>query len=451
MLDTATMTSAGAVQQRLDKGGLRAIQIRVFVLCTLVTMLDGIDNQSIGVVAPLMSRDLGLDKTALGSIFSVTQVGATIGALLFGVVGDRFGRKLAIIFCVSMMTVFTLLTAIVPTFELLMISRFFAGVGLAGVFSSALSLTSEFAPSRLRGTMVSIVYAGYPAGAALGGIMSAAILTTHDWRTVLYIAVSIGLVILILLIGWLPESIRYLVAKGGRAKALDRLLGQLGLGRANLADLADVGTSPPTAGTASGFWSVFSNGLAPLTLLLCAVNLFISATTKIMVVWFPTMLTEHGFTVSHAALAQAAFNIGCLTIMIIAGWLVDRFGPLRVVAPALAFGGVCVAALGQAGTSLALVMIDAALIGVFVGTGAAGAQAMAARLFPVPVRSTGIGWCTSSARFGQVLSPMVIAIVLSGGTNIAYVYAGLAFAPWLAAAFAVFFVLVARRDGRKGF
>lgn len=223
MLDTATMTSAGPVQQRLDQGGLRAIQIRVFVLCTLVTMLDGIDNQSIGVVAPLMSRDLGLDKTALGSIFSVTQIGATIGALLFGVVGDRFGRKLAIIFCVSMMTVFTLLTAIVPTFELLIISRFFAGLGLAGGFSSALALTSEFAPSRLRGTMVSIVYAGYPAGAALGGIMSAAILTTHDWRAVLFIAASIGLVILILLIGWLPESIRYLVAKGGRARALDRL------------------------------------------------------------------------------------------------------------------------------------------------------------------------------------------------------------------------------------
>ena len=198
MLDTATMTSAGPVQQRLDEGGLRAIQIRVFVLCTLVTMLDGIDNQSIGVIAPLMSRDLGLDKTALGSIFSVTQIGATIGALLFGVVGDRFGRKLAIIFCVSMMTVFTLLTAIVPTFELLIISRFFAGLGLAGVFSSALALTSEFAPSRLRGTMVSIVYAGYPAGAALGGIMSAAILTTHDWRAVLFIAASIGLVILIL-------------------------------------------------------------------------------------------------------------------------------------------------------------------------------------------------------------------------------------------------------------
>ncbi|WP_067737574.1 MFS transporter [Novosphingobium naphthalenivorans] len=106
MLNTATVTSAGIVQQRLDEGRLRAIQFRVFALCTLVTMLDGIDNQSIGVVAPLMSKDLGLDKTALGSIFSVTQIGATIGALLFGFVGDRFGRKTAIGWCVTMMTVF---------------------------------------------------------------------------------------------------------------------------------------------------------------------------------------------------------------------------------------------------------------------------------------------------------------------------------------------------------
>lgn len=450
MFDSTTVSSAGAVQQRLDEGRLRAIQIRVFVLCTLVMMLDGIDNQSIGVVAPLMSKDLGLSKTALGSIFSVTQIGAAIGALLFGFVGDRFGRKTAIVWCVTMMTVFTLLTAIAPTYELLLISRFCAGLSLAGVFSSTLALTSEFAPSRLRGTMVSIIYAGYAAGAALGGIMSAVLLRTYDWRTVFYVATLIGLITLVLLIGWLPESIRYLVAKGGGGKALDRLLDQLGLDGVSLADPADKG-APPTARVASGFWSVFRNGLAPLTLLLCAVNLFISATTKIMVVWFPTMLTEHGFTVSHAALAQAAFNLGCLAIMLIAGWLVDRFGPLRVVAPALAFGGFCVAALGLAGNSLLLVMINAALIGVFVGTGAAGAQAMAARLFPVSLRSTGIGWCTSSARVGQVLSPMAIAIALTVVPDIAYIYAGLASAPWLAAAFAVAFVLMARKEGRKDF
>jgi AAHS family 4-hydroxybenzoate transporter-like MFS transporter len=450
MLDTATVTSGSAFQERLDEGRLRAVQIRVFVLCMLVTMLDGIDNQSIGVVAPLMSKDLGLDKTALGSIFSVTQIGATVGALLFGVVGDRFGRKTAIMICVSVMTVFTLLTAVVPTFELLMISRFFAGLGLAGVFSSALAITSEFAPGRLRGTMVSIVYAGYPAGAALGGIMAAAILTSHDWRTVLYIAALMGAITLILVVGWLPESIRYLISKGGRSANLDRLLGQLDLDRSALAEPKNEAAAP-TSERAGGFWSVFRNDLAPLTVLLCIINLFISATTKIMVVWFPTILTEHGLTVSQAALAQAAFNIGCLAIMMIAGWLVDRFGSLRIVAPALALGGVCVAALGVAGSSLPMVMIAAALIGVFVGTGAAGAQAMATRLFPVSSRSTGVGWCTSSGRFGQVLSPMLIGIVLAGGTNIAYVFTGLAFAPWLAAAFAVAFVVVARRKGRKGF
>ncbi|WP_218916936.1 MFS transporter [Croceicoccus naphthovorans] len=431
----------------LDQGRLRAIQIRVFLLCALVTMLDGIDNQSIGVVAPLMSAELGLNKAAMGLIFSLTQVGATIGALALGPFGDRFGRRPAIILSVSTMTVFTLLTALVPSFGLLLATRFLAGIGLAGVFASALALTSEYAPTRLRGTMVSVVYAGYPAGAALGGVMAAVILQQHDWRLVLYMGAALGALVIALVLLLLPESPRFLIEAGTHRERLDRLLMKLGL------DPAAAGVSPAAVSSQprprQSLWSVFEGGLAPLTVLLCLLNLFVSATTKIMVVWFPSVLADSGFSISQAAFSQAAFNIGCVAAMLIAGWLVDRFGALRTIVPALFFDALSIWCLGFTAGNFAVTIIVASLVGAFIGIGASGAQALAAQLFPVRVRSTGIGWATSAARFGQVISPLLVGVVLAGGMSASRIFAGLALSPLLAALVAAAFVHATRRREEK--
>lgn len=427
----------------LDHGRLRAIQIRVFLLCALVTMLDGIDNQSIGVVAPLMSADLGLDKAAMGLIFSLTQVGATIGALAFGPFGDRFGRRPAIILSVSTMTAFTLLTALAPSFGLLLITRFLAGIGLAGVFASALALTSEYAPSRLRGTMVSVVYAGYPAGAAVGGVMAAVILKQHDWRLVLYMGAALGALVIALVVLLLPESPRFLIEAGSHRERLDRLLVKLGLDPAAAGEAPIAVSSYPRP--RQSLWSVFEGGLAPLTILLCLLNLFVSATTKVMVVWFPSILADSGFSISQAAFSQAAFNIGCVAAMLIAGILVDRFGALRTIVPALCLDGLSIWCLGFTAGNFTVTIILAGLVGAFIGVGASGAQALAVQLFPVRVRSTGLGWATSAARFGQVISPLMVGLVLAGGVTASRIYAGLAFSPLLAAIVAVAFVYTTRR------
>lgn len=426
----------------LDDAPLRAIQIRTFILCTLVMMLDGIDNQSIGLAAPLMSEELGLDKAAMGTIFSTSQIGATIGALLFGPIGDRFGRKPALIVSIAMIALFTWATAISPTFALLLFIRFAAGLGLAGVFSSVLALTSEYAPNRLRGTMVSVIYAGYPAGAAMGGLIATVVLSHYDWRWIFYIGAILALITLVLLILWLPESIRFLVGRGDQPARVDRLLGALQLDRNALPG------GPREIGDAARaknlFGSVFRDGLALFTLLLCLLNLFVSATTKIMVVWLPTILADEGFSVSNASLAQAMFNIGALVAMASAGFLVDRLGVMKAIVPALVLGAVSVFGLGLSTGNVFATMVCAALVGVFVGVGGSGAQAMAARLFPVAIRSTGIGWGVSAARFGQIVSPMLVALVLASGTDIRWLFLGLALSPLLAALAAAAFTMRAR-------
>lgn len=431
----------------LDDGPLRGLQIRAIMLCAMLTLLDGFDNQVMGVVAPLLSKDLGLDKAQMGLIFSLTQVGATIGALLFGPIGDRFGRRPAAMISVCIITLFTWATTIAPAFGMLLIIRFATGIGLAGVFSPVLALTSEYAPLRLRGTLVALVYAGYNMGAGLGGLTAAALLEHYDWRVVLYVGMGLGLTALTLIIVFLPESLRFLIAKRADPRRIDRLLDGLGLERAAIPDSVP-GTQEEQAEARVSLLSVFRNGLAVFTVLLCLMNAFVSATSKVMVTWLPTILEGDGFTVSQAAVVQSGFAMGGIFPMLLTGWLIDRIGPFRVVVPGMILTAACLAGLALAGSSFLYTFIAATLVGAFVAVGAAGGQVMGARLFPVVMRSTGLGVGTAAARFGSIISPSIVAYFLHNGAESSHIFLGLAVSPLFAALMAAAFAAAGtnRRD-----
>ena len=418
----------------LDTAPMVGLQLRTIVLCALVALLDGVDNQSIGVVAPLMARDLGLSKTALGLIFSISQLGATLGALAFGPLADRFGRKTACLFAVGAITVFTYLTAVTPGFAAMVLVRFAAGVALAGAIPCVLALGSEYAPLRLRGTIASLIFAGYPLGAALGGFLGAYILANHDWRWVFYIGALMPLGALVLIWLFMPESIRFLLSRGGREQEVQAIARRLGIPDAEIGEIS----APPAGDAAKRSTSVpisrlFSQGLLVSTLLLWLIYFFSYATTKIMVVWLPSLLTDMGFDVSRAAVAQASFNLGCAGGMAVAGRLVDRYGAARAMAPALILGAACVAGLGSAGHDYTMVLVASAGVGLLVGIGGSGAHSIAVTIYPTSIRSTGLGWGMAASRLGQVVSPMMVAMLLAAGVASSQVYFVVAVFPFLAA------------------
>jgi AAHS family 4-hydroxybenzoate transporter-like MFS transporter len=446
----ASKQSEAAILDVLNQPRLQPLQIRVFLICAAVALLDGIDNQSIGVAAPMMAPELGLNPTELGVIFSVAQVGATMGALGFGPFADRFGRKPAIFIATAIIALFTWLTAMSAGFGSLLAVRFMAGIGLAGAVPCILALSSEYAPLRLRGTMVSLIFAAYPLGAAIGGVLNAYLLANFTWHAVFYVGALLPLVMLIIIILFLPESIQFLLSRGGNEERIEKLARQLS-GRApvatpHLPPPAIMGSTPKPKGLRFG--SLFAGGLVSATLLLWLIYFFTYATTKIMVVWLPSLLKEDGFDVPTAALVISAFNIGCTVGMAIAGRLVDRFGWGWTLAPALLIGAICVAALGLVGANTAAVMIIAALIGFFVGIGGSGAHAVAATLYPTEIRSTGIGCGMAASRFGQVISPVVVGAMLTAALSPKTIYLLLALMPLTAAVFAIFIGLNQRRRAR---
>ena len=157
----------------IDRQPVGSFHLRLLLICAAVLLLDGFDTQAIGYVAPALAREWGLTKGALGPVFSAGLFGLMLGALIFGPVADRLGRKKIMVFSVLAFGACTFATAFAQDVWWLLVLRFLTGLGLGGAMPNAVALTSEFSPHRRRATMVMVMFCGFSVGAALGGLLAA--------------------------------------------------------------------------------------------------------------------------------------------------------------------------------------------------------------------------------------------------------------------------------------
>ena len=172
MIESSASTSAVNVSRLIDDGPLTRFQIVTIICCALVSALDGIDTQSIGVAAPFIAEELGVKLAHFGPIFSSALVGATVGAASFGPLADRFGRKTLLIVAVLLIGGFTILTVFAHSVPMLMAIRVLAGLGLGGATPCFIALTSEYTPARLRAALVTLMWSAFPLGGLLGGLLN---------------------------------------------------------------------------------------------------------------------------------------------------------------------------------------------------------------------------------------------------------------------------------------
>src|SRR6202035_6044736 len=210
--------STADVAAFIDAQPVGAFQVKLLLVCATVLFLDGFDTTAIGYVAPALAKEWNIGKAALGPVFSAGLFGLMIGALLFGPLADRIGRKKIIIFSTLAFGIGTLATAFVRDVNTLLVIRFLTGLGLGGAMPNAIALTSEFSPHRRRATMVMVMFCGFSVGAALGGFLAAGLIPHFGWRSVFVVGGVAPLLLAPVLALKLPESVRFL-ALTGRANA----------------------------------------------------------------------------------------------------------------------------------------------------------------------------------------------------------------------------------------
>jgi AAHS family 4-hydroxybenzoate transporter-like MFS transporter len=436
MMARMAEATATNITTLIDERPLSVLQIRIFLLGALVILFDGANTISISVAAPSIAAALHLQIGTFGPIFSAGQAGLLVGALALGPLADRWGRKSLVIASTAMFGVFSLLTAWAASFDQLFVFRLLAGIGLGGAAPNVVALASEYAPKRIRAALVTLLWAAFPLGGVLMGLLGAG---SFEWRTIFYIGGAVPLAISVLLATSLPESPAFLITRGmdSAAQVVSRIASDLPASALRQFSV----TGEKLAGVPMKH--LFSEGRAWGTLLLwipffCDFLILVSVNS-----WMPSLLRASGFPASRAGFAIALNSVGSMAGAMLVGRLMDRYGAHSVLTIAFLAAAVSVGTLGYATQAFAVIAVFATLGGFFAGAAQAGVIALAALLYPVAVRSTGVGWAMAAGRFGAVVGPLVGGTLLAWHFTVAQTFLAFA-APGLVGAAAV--VAIRRRS-----
>lgn len=393
----------------IDSSRLSAFQVAIMACCALIAMMDGFDTQAIAFVAPEIATAWHIDPALFGPVFGAGLLGGLIGAMILGMASDRFGRKPILLSAVTLFAAGSLVTPFAASVIQLSTIRFVTGLGLGGALPSFIALTSEYAPRRLRATLVSLMFCGFPLGAVIGGFASAKLIPLFGWTSVFIAGGILPLLVLPVFIVFIPESVRFLVIKKDHA-SIARVLRRM---KSTLpwSGKATAGSSVPRVPLAS----LFTQGRAAGTFLLW-ITLFLSLLlTYFLINWIPIIARRNGLGIESAVIAVSMLNLGSIVGCVVIGRLADRFGPAIIIGPAFTLGAVAVASIGYAGESGALLCTMAFMAGAL----SIGAQmctiALCASFYETLLRATGVGWSIGVSRVGAIVGPVVGGILLGAG------------------------------------
>lgn len=389
------------VQDFIDSNPLSGSQKLIMWLCFLIVAIDGFDTAAVGFIAPALKAEWALQSADLAPLFGAGLFGLMAGALIFGPLADKFGRKPILVGSVILFGLASLISAFTTDLDSLVIWRFITGLGLGGAMPNAITLTSEYSPTKRRSSLVTLMFCGFTIGSALGGIASAQLLPHIGWHGILLIGGILPLLTVPFLIIFLPESLRFMVLKNHAQHKINRIINRIA---------PNLQTMPKLLPSVSevknvGIKELFSPKYALGTILIWC-TFFMSLLIIYMISsWMPTLLTNEGFNLVNASWLTSIFQIGGTIGAIVIGFCMDKIEPAKVLSFVYILGGIFLVCLGFGIEQANMLLLMLAMFGVGVGISGSqvGVNAFTSGFYPTHCRATGVSWANAVGRSGSVI------------------------------------------------
>jgi AAHS family 4-hydroxybenzoate transporter-like MFS transporter len=412
----------------IERQRANAFLVRLVLISWVITFFDGFDQNVISFAAPTIAPAYHLTRPMMGNVFSIGLVGTMIGGFLFGWIGDRFGRRPAVILATLLFGALTVAFALAGSYSSLLVMRLAVGIGTGGMLPLSWALNIEYAPKRFRSSIVTLVMLGYSAGISLGGPIALWLIPRYGWQSVFVFGGVLSLIAGIALIALLPESIRFLVTRGRNAGSitatLRRIEPTLPVPDGARFMLSDEDTRAKTFSPAL----LFRGELRWITPMLWLAYIFSSMTAFFLATWTPLVFEALQFSRAEAAAAGSITAIGGALGGLALMRFTDTRGAIAVAAmPALAIPLLLIGGfvdVGHPGFLLLIGLIAFALIG-----GHFGMHSIAGIFYPSTWRGNGAGWATSVAKVGSIAGPFLGGMILSTSLPIRNVFAVMAVCP----------------------
>lgn len=404
-----------SISQTLNDAPLGLFHFRAVVTAGMGFFTDAYDLFIIGAALVLIKQQWHPSSSLIGWIGSSALIAAFVGALVFGRLADLLGRKKIYGVEALLMVIGSILSAVSPNMEWLLVARFIMGIGIGGDYPVSAVLMSEYANTKDRGKLVSLVFSMQALGLVAGPIVALTLLasglnSTWSWRIMLGLG-AIPALAVISLRRKLPESPRYMAQVKGQAKKAARHLRAIGgLEVVNITDdiqshgtlktfLTDPRYMRLLLGTA-GSWFLFD---------------YAYYGNSISLPWVLKALAPHSSTVTAMAWSLIIFTLAALPGYILSFAMIDRIGHRRLQIVGFLMMGLSFTAIGLIPGLTTMAMPFLLLFGVSYFFAEFGPNTttfvLAAELYPTYVRTTGHGISAGVAKIGAFIGVFVFPLL----------------------------------------
>jgi AAHS family benzoate transporter-like MFS transporter len=367
-------------------------------------MLDGYDIGVTGAALPAIMADLKIDAATGGAIASASLTGMAFGSALFGMMADRFGRKISVALAVVTFSLLTAATGLVKSPIVFSALRFFAGLGLGGVLPVLIAMATEYAPVKYRARIISLAGFGYAVGGFAVALVGKGLIESYGWQVVFVVAGAPAVLVPFLLRS-IPESLPLLV-KEGRDAELREMVNRIAPDyplrpeqKFLLPHEEEVKAAPIA--------QIFQQRRTLSTLMFWIANFACLFMLYALNTWLTNLMVTLGYSLGSALTFVIAYNLGAALGGTGGGWLFDRLHPKWVLFSFYALSAVSLVAMGF-GVAPGLTFLIVCALGAFTLGTQILTNIYGGMFYPATIRSTAVGLNFSAGRVGSIIAPILL-------------------------------------------